>query len=311
MPNWRDILSEIQKVQSSGGPNAPHAIDFVRHKYLRKLRQTVGRNVIAYYSGFLSKPEISQTDINDEDKNGFMAVIHRLDRSKGLDLLLHTPGGGIAATESIVDYLLKMFNGDIRAIVPQIAMSAGTMMACCCKSILMAEHSNLGPIDPHLRGIPAVAVIKEFKRVYREVVKDPNKFTVWEPIIKQYRPTFLSQCESVIQWSKGFVQSHLETQMFAGDPDAKRKAEKITRALLSYQRNKSHDKHLHLQDCQDIGLKIERIEDSNRLQDAILTVHHCYMHTLMNTSAFKVIENHNGVAFVKAQQVVQIQNTPK
>jgi len=35
------------------------------------------------------------------------------DRSKGLDLILHTPGGDIAATESLVDYLHKMFD-DIR-----------------------------------------------------------------------------------------------------------------------------------------------------------------------------------------------------
>ncbi|MHB1126932.1 MAG: hypothetical protein ACYC2T_08230 [Bacillota bacterium] len=48
-----------------------------------------------------------------------------MDRSKGLDLILHTPGGEIAATESLVDYLRSMFGSDIRAIVPQIAMSCG------------------------------------------------------------------------------------------------------------------------------------------------------------------------------------------
>ncbi|MGH8016423.1 MAG: SDH family Clp fold serine proteinase, partial [Candidatus Zixiibacteriota bacterium] len=144
MPNWREILEEIQAFAKSNNPEAPRAVDIVRHKYLEKLHQLTNRNLIAYYSGFLSKPEISQNDINDEDKNGFMAAVHRLDREKGLDLILHTPGGNVAATESIVDYLLKMFDGDIRAIVPQIAMSAGTMIACSCKSILMSEHSNLG-----------------------------------------------------------------------------------------------------------------------------------------------------------------------
>ena len=83
-----------------------------------------------------------------------------------------------------------MFKKDIRAIVPQIAMSAGTMIACSCHSILMAEHSNLGPIDPHLRGIPAYGVIEEFKRVYKEIKKDPNKIVLWSTIISQYKPTF-------------------------------------------------------------------------------------------------------------------------
>jgi ClpP class serine protease len=101
------------------------------------------------------------SQINDEDKNGFMMAIHHLDRSKGLDLLLHTPGGDLAATESLVDFLRRMFGTDIRAIVPQIAMSAGTMLACSCREIVMSKHSSIGPIDPHLRGIPAVGVKME------------------------------------------------------------------------------------------------------------------------------------------------------
>ena len=105
-----------------------------------------GRNVISYYSGWLSKGSVSLTDMNDEPKNGFMTTVHKLDRKRGLDLILHTPGGGIAATQSIVNYLHKMFGQDLRAIVPQIAMSAGTIIACCCKEIWMGAQSNLGPI---------------------------------------------------------------------------------------------------------------------------------------------------------------------
>jgi len=82
-----------------------------------------------------------------------MSAIHELDRSKGLYLVLHTPGGEMAATESLVDYLRAMFGTDIRAVVPQLAMSAGTMVALSCKSVLMGEESSLGlPRPPHLCG---------------------------------------------------------------------------------------------------------------------------------------------------------------
>ena len=64
-----------------------------------------------------------------------MTVIHELDRSLGLDLLLDTPGGETAATESLVDYLRSMFGSNMRAIVPQLAMSGGTMIACACNEI--------------------------------------------------------------------------------------------------------------------------------------------------------------------------------
>ena len=139
-----------------------------------------------------------QSSINDEDKNGFMMGVHNVDRTKGLDLILHTPGGDIAATHSIVNYLHKMFGSDIRAVVPQIAMSAGTMIACSCHEILMGTHSNLGPIDPHLRGIPTFGVIREFRRAYREVKKNPSKTFIWQTIIGQYKPTFLGQCENAL-----------------------------------------------------------------------------------------------------------------
>lgn len=209
MPNWNDVLKEITdyiKEQKLNPQQAGQAIDAVRRKYLRLLHENTKRNVIAYYSGFLSKPEVSGLDINDEDKNGFMMAVHRMDRSKGLDLLLHTPGGGIGATQSIVNYLRKMFGNDIRAIVPQIAMSAGTMIACSCRAILMGTHSNIGPIDPQLRDVPCYGVIEEFRRAYREVKRAPAKAVLWQTIIGQYRPTFLSQCENSIRWSNAFVK---------------------------------------------------------------------------------------------------------
>ena len=133
MPNWNEILNEIKAAGSTH--------DVVRRRYLSALQQLTRRNVIIYYSGWLQKPNLVGVEVNDADKNGFMSVIHQLDRSIGLDLVLHTPGGDPAATESLVNYLHSMFGTDIRAIVPQLALSAGTMLACACKEIIMGKHS--------------------------------------------------------------------------------------------------------------------------------------------------------------------------
>ena len=250
-------------------------------------------------------------DINDEDKNGFMMSVHKLDRSKGLDLILHTPGGNIAATQSIVNYLHKMFGNDIRAVIPQIAMSAGTMIACSCRTISMGTHSNLGPIDPQLRDIPAYGVREEFRRAFREVKDDPGKTSLWQTIIGQYRPTFLGQCEKAITWSNAFVREQLTNVMFEGQPDASDKARKIVRKLVSYGGRTTHERHIHYEECFDMGLNVENIESDDDFQDLILTVHHCYMHSLMNTLSFKMIENHLGVAFVKQlPPTIQLQPQP-
>ncbi len=175
------------------------------------------------------------------------------------------------------------------------------MIACSCRSILMTDHSNLGPIDPQLRGVPAYGVIQEFERAFKEVKSDSSKIALWGPIISQYKPTFLSQCENAIEWSNKFVQEQLEKVMFADERDAKEKAMKVSKKLSDYKDNLRHERHIHIEECKKIGLRVERIEDDQDLQDLVLTVHHCFMHSLMNTQCFKIIENHNGIAFAKQQ----------
>jgi len=306
--NWKDVLNDIQSLQRREALKSKSAVDIIRRRYLLSLHKKTGRNVIAYYSGFLSKPDID-SEINDEDKNGFMMAVHKMKPALGLDLILHTPGGSISATQSIVDYLHRIFKGNIRAIVPQIAMSAGTIIACSCKSILMGKHSNLGPIDPHMNGMPAHGVISEFKRACEEVKDDPQKIPIWQTIIRQYRPAFLSQCENAIEWSDTFVKEQLEKVMFDGDANASEKAKEIVRKLGDFRENKTHGRHIHIDECKNLGLKIEEIESHQPLQDILLTVHHCYMHSLMNTLSYKMIENHLGAAFVKQASPVMLQQS--
>ena len=301
MPDWRDVFNEIQLKSHQASVAAQGASDLVRRDYLTRLANHTGRNVIVYYSGWLSKPSIAGLDITDEDKNGFMMAVHKLDHKKGLDLILHTPGGSVAATQSLVDYLRKIFGTNMRAIVPQIAMSAGTMLACSCRSIVMGKHSNLGPIDPHLNGVPAYGIIDEFKRAIKEVKKDPESAAIWREIIGQYRPAFLGQCQHAIKWSNDFVREQLETVMFQGEPEAKRKAAAVVRKLADYSGNRTHAKHIHAEACSQLGLKIESLEANDDLQDLVLTVHHCYMHTLANTAVIKIIENQLGAAYMKQQ----------
>lgn len=311
MPNWGQVFNEITQYIAEHNSESRHALDRTRQKHLRELHGARRRNVITYYSGFLSKPDASQLEITDEDKNGFMMAVHDLNKHVGLDLILHTPGGAVAATESIVNYLHKIFGHDIVAIVPQIAMSAGTMLACSCKEIIMAKHSNLGPIDPWLRGVPAHLVLKEFEEAYEEMHEYPDRATVWMPILDQYKPTFIRQCRLAIEWSEEFVRNQLETVMFKDvRPTARRrnKAREVVRLLSDADTNRSHARHIHYEECREIGLEVTLLEDMpNKIsdfQDLVLTVHHCYMHSLMNTPSIKIIENQNGVAFVKQVRAV-------
>lgn len=289
MPSWNDVLAELQ----------PKSLDEVRIKWLNKLNEHTGRNIIAYYSGWLQKSDSDKSVINDGDKNGFMNAVYGLDKSKGLDLILHTPGGDVAATESIVDYLRRIFGTNIRVIVPQIAMSAGTMIACSAEEIIMGKQSNLGPIDPHIGGIPTHGVIYEFNKAIKEVKADPATLPIWQIIISKYHPTFLQTCQNAIDMSTEMVTEWLKTSMFRLETDAEERARRIVDHLNNHLDTKSHSRHIHIDDAKIMGLKIIDLESDQMLQDLVLTVHHAYMHTLSFTPAIKIIENHCGKAIVE------------
>jgi hypothetical protein len=85
VPNWNDVLNEITTEIQTHRTAAQTAVDVVRRKYLKELYAHNRRNIIAYYSGFLSKPAVAGVDITDEDKNGFMMAIHGMVKQNGLD----------------------------------------------------------------------------------------------------------------------------------------------------------------------------------------------------------------------------------
>lgn len=301
MASWSEILNELNREGVT--------TDSIRQHYLSELHALTGRNVISYYSGWLQKPGAAQIIINDLDKNAFMATIHGMDRSKGLDLILHTPGGDVAATESIIDYLLQMFD-DIRVIVPQLCMSGGTMIACASNCIIMGKHSSLGPVDPQLptpQGQLSVqAILEEFKMALDAIKLDPASAHVWHPIISKYSITLIGECEKAVKWADQITSSNLALRMFKdlelSARDAKIKT--IMAEVGDHAISLTHNRHLSVQKCESIGLNIQRLESDQALQETVLSIHHATMLTFSMTLASKIIENHNAVLVVHSAATV-------
>lgn len=288
MPNWSTIFQEIHKSQ-----NCVATLEKKQQTYLKDVFSLTGRNVISYYSAWLKQTSLPNVSIDEQDKNAFMNAVCGLDRNKGLDLILHTPGGDVAATESIVVYLKKLFKNDIRAIIPQISMSAGTMIALSCKEIIMGEQSSLGPIDPQLGGVPCQGVVSEFKRAVREVKRNPSALGLWQTIISKYHPTFLTECENATKWSEELAQKWLQES----NPQAN--MSKIKAVFLTHQKSYSHARRLSKEKCKQTGLKIVDLEANQKLQEAILSLHHCYMILFDIAPISKIVENQNASRYIQ------------
>jgi hypothetical protein len=91
--------------------------------------------------------------------------------------------------------------------------------------------------------------------------------------------------------------------MFASlTPNAVRDAtvKKIIDELADHALTLSHARHIDLARAKDMGLRVIALEDDDRLQDDLLTVHHLCISTLAETNTVKLIANQNGAAFVQA-----------
>ncbi|MCF6332073.1 MAG: ATP-dependent Clp protease proteolytic subunit [Draconibacterium sp.] len=234
--------------------------------------------------------------MNDKDISGFMLNINKLDKSKGLDIILHTPGGQISATEALVNYIKSIFGKNVRVLVPQIAMSAGTMIPFSGKEIVMGKHSSLGPIDPQVGNMPAEAVIGEFEQAKRDILANPKAAGYWQFILQKYHSTFLTSCSQAIELSKILAKEWLLGNMCDGDES---KCDTILELFSSHKETKMHARHIGIDRCKESGLKITNIEGDQKFQDLLLTVHHAFMHTFSASAAIKIIENHEGNAFIE------------
>lgn len=286
MPSWSEIFSQFSKNKKAD--QIPFLVK-EKQKYLDEISRCTGRNVITYYSGWLQKPTASDVSINDKDINAFMEAVYKLDKSKGVDLILHTPGGEIAATEKIINYLHSIFQGNIRAIVPQMAMSAGSLVAVSCKEIMMGKQSCLGPFDPQIGGIACQSVLKEFEKAKEDIKNNPHALGLWQVIFSKYNPTFLVTCEQAIELSDDLADEILSKTI-----SEKSKRKEILKAFNNNDTTKVHSRHISKEKCKEVGLTIIDMEDDQHLQDMILSLHHCYMIYLEQTVVTKIVENNIG-----------------
>jgi len=293
MPNAIEVSQEIHRISD------PH--DIVREKYLDQITDLTGRNTIAYYSGFIPNQELYDAhpdnySINGNDINNFMAVVQDLDKEKGLDLILHTPGGGLEATESIVDYLRQVFGNDIRAIVPQVAFSAGTMIALSCKSIVMGKHSSLGPTDPSIGPFSVYHIIKQFEQAKKEIMSNPDSIEYWSLILDKYRGDVLEYAINTRDLAKVLVKDWLNSNMLLNDKNQVAKSKKIIAYISQRKTTMSHNRHIPKVKAKEIGLAIEDLEANQKIQDAVLSFHHSMMFTFLNSPRIsKIVQNNIGV----------------
>lgn len=291
MPSYLQIQ---QEANPSGGPVS------VLSKYMKKFQERTGRNLIIYYSGFLfTNVNVS---IQEQDMEGFMEAVYKMDKKKGLDIIIHTPGGSVAATEGIGNYLRSVFDNNIECYVPHMAMSCGTLLAMACQKIYMGKHSCLGPIDPAIDSYRTDAVSEEFETAKKDIEKNPNLALLWQPIISKYPIAFLGECKKATELAEIVSAKWLSEGMLKNVDGKEKVLGQVKNLFATHDTTKSHDRHISAHEAKKAGLTIELIEDDADLQDAVLSVHHAANLFIKREKFSRIIANTEGIGlFVKAE----------
>ena len=279
--------------------------DTIRRSYLKRLNQFTKVDTILYASAFLGSgagkpyPQFL-LNLQLQDIQGFMTAVKGLGGDR-LDLILHSPGGTLEAAEQIVNYLRSKYKY-IRAIVPQNAMSAATMLACAANEIVMGRQSAIGPIDPQLTfptqngpvTTPAQALLDEFDLAKKEVIVNPATAVLWLGKLKDYPPGIIQVASDTVNLAKEKVAYWLRTYMFSKDSDAADKAKQIAEWLGDAHLHKTHGHPISFDEASQHGLKVNKLEDDPELQDLVLSVYHATTVTFEVTGCVRLIENHLG-----------------
>jgi len=149
-------------------------LEAARVRMLRSIETKRGTRVIALIHrqevlALLGFPVARYIDIHDSEQ--VLRAIKLTDPDVPIDLILHTPGGLVLATEQIAMALCR-HKGKVTVFVPHYAMSGGTLLALAADEIVMDENAVLGPVDPQLGQWPANSILKAVEQKHVNDVDD-------------------------------------------------------------------------------------------------------------------------------------------
>ncbi len=149
-------------------------LESARIKLIRRLETKRNSRVIALIHrqetmSLLGFPLMRYIDIEDSEE--LIRAINLTDEDVPIDLILHTPGGLVLATERIA-CALNRHKAKVTVFVPHYAMSGGTLIALAADEIVMDKSAVLGSVDPQVGGFPAASILKVLENKSPDEIDD-------------------------------------------------------------------------------------------------------------------------------------------
>ena len=240
-------------------------------RHLNQIERKLGANVVAIISPILPGLEQRLRRAMDTLRCKKNSVV----------VILDTPGGVVEVVERMVAALRSLY-GEVIAIVPNRAMSAGTILALIADRIMMNHLSCLGPIDPQIEKdgklVPALSYLNQYERLNKKA-QEGVLTTAEYALLNKLDLSELYQFEQARELSQDLLIKWLSQYKFKNWAKTETKQEPVTEdmkvqrathiAALLNDPGKwhSHGRAIDMKTLRDeeIKLKIEDLEDDSDL----------------------------------------------
>ena len=206
------------------------------------------------------------------------------DRNNSVSVILDTPGGVVEVVERMVATLRSNYE-HVTVIVPDRAMSAGTIFALSADRIMMDYFSCLGPIDPQIERdgklVPALSYLSQFERLNKKAEAGAltaaeyallNKLDLGE--LHQFEQSRELSVELLVKWLsrfkfKGWKETETRREKVT-DKMKEERAQEIADLLNNTERWHSHGRGIDAKTLRDeVGLRIDNLTDEPKLHGTI------------------------------------------
>jgi len=238
---------------------------FIHFRLIQKYQKQERRKLIVYHA-LLAHPG---SIITNEDSEMLESILRSCDMSgfQGLDLMVHSPGGLPEAAGDIIG-VCRTHSTSFRVIVPNMAMSAATVLAMGSDRIVMSPTSKLGPIDPQMvyqtKEGPLMRAAKSFIDAFTSLVGQANALAGQnQPIaahlhlLTKQDPSWIVECVRARNATEALACRVLKNGMLSS-----KSAEEIRVVVKSFLEKgdiESHGSRITPEEARTMGLQIELV----------------------------------------------------
>jgi hypothetical protein len=203
-------------------------------------------------------------------------------RSKLL-VILETNGGSIETAERTADVFRYHYPDEVNFLVPNFAMSAGTVLVMSGDNIYMDYYSILGPIDPQVRNrdgqfVPALGYLEKYDELIKRSKRGSLSAAELAFLIQKFDPAQIHRFEQARDHSVDLLKKWLVQFKFKNwkvtetkkeavtDKMRETRASEIAKRLNDTKRWRSHGRGLSMEVIKkDLNLLIANFGDDPEL----------------------------------------------